>query len=223
MSDEEEPLDEKAGKRLTGAEYAAAREMYELNSAGITNIAEQFGVSRQALSQRFTKDGVRRGSRSAELDEITRKAAAATVAATMPPPKAVERYYDKRESWIEETRVQGYNALKQTDLLARRTVAEALKPPVGGGAAAPISNIDADLKTIERFQRIVINNLASRFKLLDADDFTSELDLPSLTIEDLTDADIMAHHAKNDDSIDPDGTLEDLASEIGGIDVEMPD
>lgn len=198
-------------RRLTEAEYAQIRDLYELGVKGIKELAEQFDVSRQTISKRFKDDGVTRGSRAHEVAAATRKAA---IEAVTPPP-VVARYHEKREDWIEETRVKGYEALKQAEMLARKTMAEAIR-----GGKSPSSTED-DMKALQRYQNILSQNIESRLNLLNADEFQSEEDLPNLVVEDLTEDDILEHHKRISDDLSDDATLADIAEEIGGLDVEV--
>lgn len=191
-------------KRLTDAEYAEIRELYELGTIGVKDLSVKYGISRQALHQRFQVDGVTRGSRKEELAEAARLAATkATTNSVI--EKLTERYGDKRESWIEETRVNGYNALKQADMLARKIVSDAIKVSAGVMSPGVMARTDEDLKAVERFQKILSQNLSSRLELLDAKDFTSEEDLPRLIIDDLTSEDLLGHHRNiSDHELDED-------------------
>ncbi|RWN25294.1 MAG: hypothetical protein EOR96_34500, partial [Mesorhizobium sp.] len=132
---------------LSDAEFAVIREIYELGSKGIVELSLEFNVSRQTLHKRFVAAGIKRGSRAHEISKAVQtgvlqasQAAGAAAAAQEP----AERFSDKRADWIEETRITGYKSLKQAEMLARKTIADAIK------AGTALSAQDDNLKTVQR-------------------------------------------------------------------------
>ena len=200
-----------SGKRLTDAEFAEVKELYELGKAGLTELADQYGVTRQALSQRLKNAGAVKGSRAHEVAAAARKAitgaAGASAAAT------AERFSDKRGEWIEETRIQGFQTLKLIRGLAQKAIKDAI------AAGRPVAAADDDLKAIGRYNKIAVDNLAATFELLEADKHVDENDLPTLNIEDLTNEDILKHHIGTG-SLPEDATVEDM---LAGEAPEDPD
>lgn len=189
-------------RRLTDAEFAEIREHYELGTKGLVDLADEFGVSRQTLSKRFKDAGVKKGSRAHELAAAAKSSAATVV---------VERFSEKQEAWIEETRLAGYKALKRAEMLTHKIVIENER------AGKPASEIEADVRTMQRYNRIIADNVRARLKLLKAEDYVGEEDLPALVIEDLTDEEILDHH-KLTGAVPEDMTVEEmLAEEIGDI------
>lgn len=191
-------------RRISDAEFAEARELYELGKAGLSELAEAYGISRQALSRRFKDVGAKKAVRAHEVAAAA--AAAAKSAPSASTAAALERYADKRADWIEETRLEGVNALKQARLIARKTVADNLK------AGHPMAAIDDDLKAIARFNKILVDNIGAALDILRANEHVDEEDLPSLTIEDLTHEEILQHH-KNTGALPEDTTVEEMLAE----------
>lgn len=179
-----------SGNRISEEVYEAARDAYERGDAGISELSDKYGVSRQALHKRFKKNNVQRGSK------------ASVVAAE----KIVESFIERRADWIEETRFQGYQALRQTQLVARKIVIDATR------ASRPLSSVDADLRAIGRLHKILCDNVLVSLKVLKADDHIDEGNLPTLTIEDLTDEEVLNHH-KSTGAMDEDATVEDMLRE----------
>ena len=200
MSEEEAP--KSTGKRLTDAEYDAAKELYERGETSLADIAVKFGITRQALWQRFSKDKIVRGSKSKVVEA----------------EKAVENFVNNRSQWIEETRFQGYQALKQVQLVARKIAMDQLKktPP------APMSEADGDLRASGRLNKILVDNIGMSLNILQADRHVEENNLPQLLVEDLTDEDILNHH-KSTGVLDPDATVEDMLRETMGDEDEGDD
>ena len=200
------------GKRMSDAEFAEARELYELGKAGLADLADTYGISRQALSKRFKDAGALRGSRAHE-------AAAAVKAAVGSGPSssaaaAIERFADRRADWIEETRLQGIKQLKLARQLAQKVVQDAI------ASGRSISVADDDLKTVQRFNKILCDNLQNALEILRANEHVDEDDLPTLTLEDLTNEEILQHH-KNTGALPEDATLQDMLAESApDIDIE---
>lgn len=201
-----------SGRRMSDAEFAEARELYETGRAGLADLAETYGISRQALSRRFKDAGSTRGSRAHE-------AAAAVKAAvgSAPSPSAaaaIERFSDRRADWIEETRLQGIKQLKLARQLAQKVVQDAI------AAGRPVSSADEELKAVQRFNKILCDNLQNALDILRANEHVDEDDLPTLTLEDLTNEEILQHH-KNTGALPEDATLEDMLAESApDIDIE---
>ncbi|SCW95622.1 hypothetical protein [Ancylobacter rudongensis] len=194
------------GRRLTDAEFAEIRELYELGKAGLSELATTYKISRQTLSRRFKDVGAKKGSRAHELAAAAKKAAVAATGVSA--GATIERFADRRAEWIEETRMNGYQALKEARLIGRKIMSENLRatPP------RPMAHIDDDLKALARYNKLLIDNIAASIELLQANDHVDETTLPSLSIEDLTDDDILEHH-KNIGALPEDATVADMLAE----------
>lgn len=189
---EDDALEEASGverrKRLSPREWIDITEIYELGDRGIKEIADQFGVTRQTLSKYFKDNKIQRGSKAKEIAARNAQIAAATAA------KVAERFAEKRAEWIEETRVQGYNNLKQVATLLNKRIVEIYKIPAGAPATGPAEAME-DIKALKLYQSALIENFNFRLEgILAASDVTDENNLPSLQISDLTDEDIEEHY-----------------------------
>jgi len=193
--------EEKSGRRkLSDADYAEACNLYELGQAGIAELSDKYGCTRQNLYNRFKADGIKKSSRVHELQTAATEAAkkAAEVAAA-----AANRFSAKRAELIEETRIQGLNLFKQSRLLAHKVVTDALK------SAHSLASVDDDLKALQRYNKILTENITTSLQVLNADEHVDESDMPLLRIEDLTEEDILQHH-KNTGALEHDATVDDL-------------
>lgn len=195
-----------SGERMSDADFAAASERYELGKDTLVSLAAEYGVSRQALSKRFKNNGVVRGSRAHEIAEAIKKGAQE---AAKEAGATATRFQDKRAAWIEETRVQGFTALKQVRMLGQKTLVDAVK------SGSAVASIEDDVKTIQRYGKFLSDNIETSLRILDSDNHIDEEDLPSLFIEDLTDEEILEHH-KMTGALPEDATLEDLNLEEDG-------
>jgi hypothetical protein len=193
MTDNTTPEEDDAATkvfRLTDQQWAEICELYETDKAGVVELAKKYGVSRQNLTKRFKTEGIIRGSR---------------VPGASSEPE-VERFADKRGLWIETTRVNGFKSLQQANMLTRKILSDGLKSGSGLGT------IDEDLIAAQRYDKILRDNLAATLKLLGADDYVDEDDLPELHIEDLTQEEILQHH-KNTGALEEHATIEDMLQE----------
>lgn len=189
-------------RRMTEAEWAQCVEAYELGIKGTVELAAEFGVTRQALYQRFRSNGIIEGSRAHEIKDAVKEAAKAQA----------EKFADNRMDWIEETRINGYNALKQAQAIATKIVAEALKK------SDPMQTVNEDLKAVKRFQDILVDNINTRLgPILNSDQVTDEESLPSLMLEDLTAEEVIEHH-RDIGALDEDTDIDQL---LKSVDVEI--
>lgn len=199
MSDDPEnddPPEQTSGSsssRMSEEDYDSACDLYERGDLSISELSDKFSVSRQALYKRFKSGGIVKGSK-ATLAEVK---------------KVVDRFADLRGDFIEETRIQGYQALRQVQLLARKTVLDQAKRASLPGSTDRIGDVDDDMKTLGRLNKILVDNIAASLGVLRADDHVDSDDLPSLSIEDLTDQDVLDHHISTG-ALDENATIEDL-------------
>ncbi len=203
MTEDEDESSSGDAKRMTDAMAAEATDLYELGVMGLAELSDKFGFSRQALSKRFKKDGVVKGSRAGEVKAVSTTAVLASV----------ERYVDKRSEWVEETRLEGVKALKQANLIARKLVIDQMKKIASGTfPGSSLGDIDGDLRAAARFNKILIDNTLASLQILRADDLVEEDDLPNLFIEDLTNEEVLEHH-KRTGAMPEDMTVEEMLAE----------
>lgn len=186
----EETKDTSGPARISDTAYTEMVKLYERGDAGISELAEKFKVSRQSIYKRFKSDGIEKGSKSSVVEA----------------EKIVESFVDRRSAWIEETRFQGYQALRQVQLMARKVAIDAQK------AGARVGTVDDDMKTLGRLHKILCDNVLVSLKVLRADEHIDEDNLPTLTIEDLTSEEILDHH-KLTGAMDENATIEDMLRE----------
>ena len=180
---------------LSDADYKKIVDLYERGESTLVDLALKYGISRQALHKRFRNDGVVRGSKAAVVEA----------------EREVERFIERRSAWIEETRLEGFKALKQVQMIARKIVLDKVK------ATLPVGEADVDLRAIGRLNKILCD-ITTSLNILDAHNHVDDKSLPMLVIEDLTDEEVLEHH-KATGALDPDATLEDmLREELDGED-----
>lgn len=179
-------------KKLTDAQWAEIVTLYELGEHSAADLSKRFGVTPSALSQHFKKNGIVKGSRSGEIAKAVEKEVKAAHVA------AVVTFESKRRQRIEETRENTYLFLDNISKSAMKLLVEA------GKASLPPASVYADLKALRLAAAIVEQTRVGRLDVLQANRDIDEESLPNLVIDDLTDDDIKAHHARNEAESDDD-------------------
>ncbi|MBP2498261.1 peptidyl-tRNA hydrolase [Methylobacterium sp. PvP062] len=169
-----------AGRRLTPAEWAQIKDLWELGTADASEICARFKIKPDTLAKRIKRAGIRRGSRA---HEVAKANTAATVKAA---EKTAEELTAERKQKIEKARSEHLN---WTTILAQQAMALVAKAKQED---RPFSTEDKNLKALERAMKIVVAARDERFTLLDAHDEVDDRELPQLVIRDLTDAEIKA-------------------------------
>lgn len=182
--------------KLSEEQWTEACRMYEVDDAKLVDIADKFSITRQALSARFKTNGIIRGSKVPKPEA---------------PAARVDRFIDQREKWIEETRVEGYTALRQASLVMRKIFAEQIKTSSASGKTS-VAAIEDEVRTMNRLIKGTSENMESRLKMLNADEHMDEDDLPALSVEDITDEEILEHH-KSTGAFDESMTIEEMLQE----------
>ncbi|RWI35414.1 hypothetical protein [Mesorhizobium sp.] len=219
VSGAEEPAedeDEKKGRRLTDAERAEIRETFELGQAGIVELSEKYGVTRQALSKWFKKDGITKGSRAHEVQAAINNSVKAAIGSAVGAAVAeqIERFSEKRLEWIEDTRVSAIKDLNAAKQIARKIMAEAIRDK-----KAP-ATIDDDLKALHRYQKIIEQNADAKLRILRSEQVVDENDLPKLQIEDLTAEQLVEFH--RDNGVEDEDEIEQILESFAEDPVETP-
>lgn len=167
-----------AGRRLTPAEWAQIKDLWELGTADAAQICSQFNIKPDTLAKRIKRAGIRRGSRAHEVAKAT------TAGAVKAAEKSAEQLTAERREKIDKIRAESG---QWQDILARQAMALIAKAKQED---RPFSTEEKNLKALEKAQKIVINARIERFSLLDAHEEVDDRELPQLVIRDLTDAEI---------------------------------
>ncbi|AMB48275.1 hypothetical protein [Methylobacterium sp. AMS5] len=191
----EKDIEASGEKRLTPAEWAQIKELWELGTAEVNEICSRYGVKPASLRKRFLRYGVKKGSRAHELATATAAAAktTATAAAPVPAAKTAEQLSAERKHLIEKVRKEHTGYANNLVRAAMGRLADAQRH----GRA--FSTEDGNLKTIERAMKIVRMGRLEIFDLLNAHDEVDENELPELSIRNLTDEQIKALREKQEE------------------------
>lgn len=196
---EEAKENENKKDRLSQEQWEEVRFAYETGQKRVAALAQEYGVSPQAIHQFFKRKKIVFGSRKTDLEEkVVEKAAEKVVAAT---------FGSKRITRIEETKEQAYQSAQAIAALNMRILAECAR--AGGPTLQSRAN---DVKTLRSMAVVLKETLDVRYRVLNADENIDPDDLPELQILDLTEEDIA--HVREADEED---------GEIDVPDVEIDD
>ncbi len=183
----EDESDDKKTKRPTPAEWAEARNFYELGEMRAAELANKLGVTRSALHQHFSKHKSYFASRKKEIEKKAEE--------------VVSTFALKRKQRIEETKTQTYEMDSAINAYARKILSDAIK------GATPLSVKEKELKALHKLT--VINTLTrqGRYHVLDADNEIDENELPSIIFDDLSKKDmdeLKRSHKEDEDDLELD-------------------
>jgi AcrR family transcriptional regulator len=201
-----------SGKRLTAAQWTEICTLWELGEVKIDELAKRFDVSRQSIMRHFKKNGIVRNSRKSDVrTAIVAGVASATTSAV------IANFADKRKQRIEDTREAHYQAADYLSRLTNKLITDALR------ASKPVSSIKEDIKALRMASAIQEQSFRIRIDVLNADQEIDENELPTLTIEDLTDEDIASIQTKtSDDDLGDEDLLEAFDDTDEGDDADHP-
>lgn len=162
-------------RRLTPREYATAKTMWQSGDYALSEIAEKVGVSAAALSRRFKRDGVKRGSYADKTAAAVQKSIERTAAAQA----------EELAAYAHDLKT---NALKAIDLFNKKAysdVARAIKDN------KPVGERLTDLKALEVASKIIASNYATGANILGLDRELDETEqLSELRIKLMTEDDV---------------------------------
>ena len=199
-------------KRLTPREYAKAKTMWASGDYSLAEISKAVGVSVTAISRRFKKDGVKRGSYAAKTAAAVQKAIEKTAAAQN----------EELSAYAHDLKM---NALKAIDLFNKKAYADVAKSIKDG---TPVGEKLTDLKALAEASKIISQNYTTGANILGLDKEIEEVEqLSELRIKLMTEDDVKELREKqrqelaeaNGEMIDDelDGLSEEELAEIDDI------
>lgn len=196
------------GKRLSDETWEEIRRIYEHDEAsgGVTELAARFSVSKQAIHQHFRKHKVVRGSKKKKaIEEGTKKSIGA------------EEWARQRAERIAQVRTAQFqsNLVLQAEVM--KIVAESR------AAGTPIHLRSADVKTLDKAADVLTKTRNALMEVLDAANYVDDVDLPTLLVDDLSQAQIEeARKGADEDDLGAED-LEDLAGDEDEVVIEGED
>lgn len=178
---ESETFRRKSGKRLTESEFAQVKAMWELGTATLQEMSDQFGITIAALHRRLKRAGVERGSRAHE--------AAKGVEDT------VQDTARKNTQRVTETKEQHYRYAEAIAQMTMQTIVQARK------AGKAIATSDGDLSALNKAARTLEIVRRERYTVLGLDsDDGDPTETDELLISEMTDEQIAQLNQKSVDA-----------------------
>jgi hypothetical protein len=200
-----EDADDLKHKRLSPAQWEEIKTLWELGEVRLSHIVKKYDISKTAIVRYFKRNGIVGGSRKGEIKSaIISGAAKATIEAT------VNTFADKRKKRIEDTREAHYTAADFMTRVTNKLIQDAMRDKKS------LASIKEDLQALRYAGQIQEQSFNIRMDALNARDEIDENDLPTLTIEDLTESDIQELRLKQDEKdMGDDLLLESIDEEDG--------
>lgn len=167
--------DEDKSKRLTPREYARAKQMWQSGDYSLKEISDTVGVSATALSRRFKRDSVSKGSDAKKVSAAVKRAIEKTSAAQA----------EELASTAHDIKML---ALKSIELFNKKNYADIVACIKTN---RPLAEIQGDLKALKIASEIVSMNYGTGARILGLDqDLNLDDALPELQIHLMTENDV---------------------------------
>lgn len=206
------PEEEDKSKRLTPREYARAKTMWQSGDYSLKEISDAVGVSATALSRRFKRDSVSKGSDAKRVSAAVKRAIEKTSAAQ-----------------AEELAATAHDikmiALKSLELFNKKAYQEVAKSIKDG---TPLSDKLNDLKALNEASKIIALNYGTGARILGLDQVLNPDEaLPELTINLMTENDVAElREQQRREEAEANGEIDDddlLGTELSADDLDALD
>lgn len=168
-------------KRLSPTDWAHIVTFYERGEKNLRELADQFGVSKQAISKGLKSRGIEKGSR---LDEVM--------------GEANDAAREERDRKVKQANQQQEQYAKWNDALVKMTMKKLID-----GAQTPggIAAANADVKTLKEGLAAVRIARQENWEILGIEDLLGEnADLPDLNIGEYTPEELERIREANEES-----------------------
>lgn len=167
--------EQELSKRLTPREYARAKTMWQSGDYSLKEISDTVGVSATALSRRFKRDSVSKGSDAKKVSAAVKRAIEKTSAAQA----------EELASTAHDIKMVAIKAIELFNKKAYADVAQSIKDKT------PLSDKLNDLKALKIAGEIISGNYATGARILGLDQAIGPDDaLPELQIHIMTENDV---------------------------------
>lgn len=199
-------------KRLTPREYARAKQMWQSGDYSLKEISDTVGVSATALSRRFKRDSVSKGSDAKKVSAAVKRAIEKTSAAQA----------EELASTAHDIKML---ALKSIELFNKKNYADVVACIK---ANRPLAEIQGDLKALKIASEIVNLNYGTGARILGLDqDLNLEDALPELQIHIMTENDVAdLREQQRREEAEANGEIDDddlLGTELSADDLDALD
>jgi AraC-like DNA-binding protein len=167
--------EEDKSKRLTGREYARAKTMWTSGDYSLKEISDTVGVSGTALSRRFKRDSVSKGSDAKKVSAAVKRAIEKTSAAQA----------EELASTAHDIKMIALKSLELFNKKAYADVVQAIKDKT------PLADRLNDLKALNEASKIIALNYGTGARILGLDQaLNPDESLPELQIHIMTENDV---------------------------------
>lgn len=167
--------EEEKAKRLTPREYARAKTMWQSGDYSLKEISDAVGVSATALSRRFKRDSVSKGSDAKKVSAAVKRAIEKTSAAQA----------EELASTAHDIKMVALKALELFNKKAYSDVAKSIKDNT------PLSEKLNDLKALNEASKIINLNYNTGARILGLDQaLNPDEQMPELQIHLMTENDV---------------------------------
>lgn len=159
-----------AAPKLSPTDWATVVTLYERGEKNLRQLAEQFGVTPQAIQKGLKQRGIEKGSRldevAQEVDDIARQ---------------------ERERRVQQANATVENYAKWYDVIAKLTMKKVLDANNAGGVAT----VNADILTLKNATAIIEKARSESWAILGIEDLLGEgAELPDLNVGEYSEAEL---------------------------------
>lgn len=204
--------EEDKSKRLTPREYARAKTMWQSGDYSLKEISDAVGVSATALSRRFKRDSVSKGSDAKKVSAAVKRAIEKTSAAQA----------EELASTAHDIKMVALKALELFNKKAYADVAASIK------AGTPLSDKLNDFKALNEASKIINLNYQTGARILGLDQaLNPDEAMPELHIKLMTENDVEElRQQQRREEAEANGELDDddlLGTELSADDLDALD
>lgn len=206
------PEEEEKAKRLTPREYARAKTMWTSGDYSLKEISDTVGVSATALSRRFKRDTLTKGSDAKKVSAAVKRAIEKTSAAQA----------EELAATAHDIKMVALKALELFNKKAYSDVAKSIKDNT------PLSEKLNDLKALNEASKIIHLNYNTGARILGLDQaLNPDEQMPELQIHLMTENDVADLRAQQRrEEAEANGEIEDddlLGTELSADDLDAVD
>lgn len=206
------PEEEEKAKRLTPREYARAKTMWTSGDYSLKEISDTVGVSATALSRRFKRDTLTKGSDAKKVSAAVKRAIEKTSAAQA----------EELAATAHDIKMVALKALELFNKKAYSDVAKSIKDNT------PLSDKLNDLKALNEASKIINLNYQTGARILGLDQaLNPDEQMPELQIHLMTENDVEElRKQQRREEAEANGEIEDddlLGTELSADDLDAVD
>ncbi|SFJ51042.1 DNA phosphorothioation-dependent restriction protein DptG [Sphingomonas sp. NFR04] len=170
-----------APSRLSPSDWATIVTLYERGEKNLRDLAEQFGVSKQAIQQGLHARGITKGSRLAEVTTEVEDVARA-----------------ERERQVQQATETRDNYAKWTDAIAKMVMSKVINAGKNNGSVA---TANADVLTLKNAMAVIQKARVESWDILQIEDLLGEgASLPDLNVGEYSESELDAIREGNEAS-----------------------